>query len=475
MANDDPTDAAPPPTPPDAAQDRWARLQQLPSQQEAPLHWDHRAGGFVESAPPARPASPAPPMGPPVRPARARSAPVFADQDPTMVMARPTMVAGAVPPAPARAPHPAPHQAAHQAPPVVPGHAPVQRGYPPAAPPPPVVRPPAARPAAPPPVPPARIAPARPRRRRRWGRWVALLVIALPLLLVVGGLAFAWQKFEQIERVEVADVLSPASGPGTNYLIVGTDSREGIDPDDPNAGAFLGDTTTGSRTDTIMVLRVEGDRQQLLSVPRDLWVANPVTGEMGRINSVYASGPAALVQAVQGLGIPVHRYLEIDFVSFAGLVDAVGGVTIEFPNPAKDDMSGLYVEQTGPVRLDGEQSLAYVRSRTYTELIDGQWQTDPTADLGRTERQRAFLSALFAEIGGVRNPVELADVADSLSVGVRIDDGLDFFDALGLAWDLRNFAPESVALPVYGRTTSGGAAVLELQQPDADAVLAQFG
>ena len=117
-------------------------------------------------------------------------------------------------------------------------------------------------------------------------------------LLPVLVLLFGWWQFSRIERVDTGDALS-SGGAGTNYLIVGSDTREGIDESDPNAGAFIGSAVTGERTDTIMVLRMEGDRSYLLSIPRDLWVTNSATGEEGRINAVYRSGPQALIQTVQ--------------------------------------------------------------------------------------------------------------------------------------------------------------------------------
>jgi LCP family protein required for cell wall assembly len=299
---------------------------------------------------------------------------------------------------------------------------------------------------------------------------------ALLAVFAVGMFLFGWWQFNRIDRVDVGSSLSAGGGGGTNYLIVGSDSRQGISEEDENAGAFLGEPVSGERTDTIMVLRMQGGQSYLMSIPRDLWVTNPVTGEAGRINSVYQDGPSALIEAVRGLGIPVNHYLEIDFVSFASLVDAVGGITVDFAHPARDTHSGLDVPAAGPVTLDGTQALAYVRSRYYEELIDGAWQVDPTADLGRVERQRAFLSSLMGELGDTKNPWTVARVASSMGGGLRIDDEMTYFDALGLAWRLRGgFDPESVTLPVTPRTTSGGASVLELDGAGAPAVVTQFG
>jgi anionic cell wall polymer biosynthesis LytR-Cps2A-Psr (LCP) family protein len=152
----------------------------------------------------------------------------------------------------------------------------------------------------------------------------------------------------------------------------------------------------------------------------------------------------------------------------------VGGITIDFPAPARDQSSGLAVESAGPVTLDGTQALAYVRSRHYEELVGGEYEADPTGDLGRTERQRQFISALVGKMTGTRNPFELMRVSRALGGGLRIDDDLSFFSALVLAWRLRDFSPESVVLPTTPRTTSGGAAVLDPLEPDASNLAAEF-
>jgi LCP family protein required for cell wall assembly len=312
-------------------------------------------------------------------------------------------------------------------------------------------------------------------RRRRFHRprlrTVLVIILALVVLAPIGAFAVGWWQYSRIPTVNVASVLSARGGRhGTNYLVVGTDSRAGISAADPNAGAFLSGEVSGSRTDTIMVLHVEGGTTQLASIPRDLWVTDPATGQKGRINSTFASGPANLVKAVEQIGIPVDHYLEINFVSFAKLVDAVGGITIDFPNPARDDHSGLSIDKAGPNHLNGTQALAYVRSRYYTELIDGKWRTDGTADIGRTERQRAFLTALMHQITSTRNPIALMRIPGALGSGLKRDTTLSYLDALDLAWTMKDAKPQPVALPVTPRPTSGGADVLDLRS-DATTVI----
>jgi LCP family protein required for cell wall assembly len=424
--------------PEDTSAAAWQRLDEVPAMDDAPVHWDPQARRFVEDDNGGGAAA-RPDPGPAVDPDATSVIGPVAEPPADRTRVQPVAL-GAEPAAPPRAPRP------------------VVGSAPPA---PPAARRRAAPPSAPP-----------PRRSKIRRRWPLALVVVL-VVVIAGPLAFGWWQFSRIERVPVADVLS-AGGVGTNVLIVGSDSREGIAADDPNAGAFVGVPVDGQRADTIIVLRIASGSSSMLSIPRDLWVTNPVTGEQGRINSTYASGPEALIGAVQSLGIPVQRYVEIDFLSFGGLVDALGGVTVEFAHPARDTRSGLVVPEAGAVVLDGEQALAYVRSRAHEEQVDGRWVTDPTGDLGRVQRQRLFLTTLLDELAGVRNPVAATRGVTALVPGLRIDDAMTFLDALRLGWSARGLSPQSVDLPVAPRTTSGGAAVLELREPEAGQVIAGF-
>lgn len=306
------------------------------------------------------------------------------------------------------------------------------------------------------------------RRQRSRKRIVGYTALALATLLVVGAVgAYLWADsvFDRIEKVDVSDQL--ADGSGTNYLLVGSDNgreggeqREGID---------------GARSDTIMVLRIEGGTAKMLSLNRDLVVTNPSTGGEGRLNATYNAGPANLVQAVtETFAIPIHRYVEIDFVSFGGLVDAFGGIDVNFPNPTLDRGSGLDVPEAGVAHLDGAQALAYVRSRYYTEIIDGrEVPQGGLPDVNRTERQQTFLREIMKKASSKRNPFTLMSAASKMSGGLRIDDDMTMIDAARFAWDMGRTDPETVVLPVVPRTTSGGAAVLDVGE-GADAVLAQF-
>ena len=292
----------------------------------------------------------------------------------------------------------------------------------------------------------------------------------IPLLLaalVAGVLVWAYRTYDRIERVDLEGVLDPIAGDATNYLLVGSDSRAELDPD--------GDTgVTGRRSDTLILLRVTPDGSTMMSIPRDLWVELADTGQMGRINGAYNAGPANLVRTVQAnLSVPVNHYMEVGFGSFAGLVDAIGGITIDFPNPAFDPASGLAVPAAGPQVLDGTQALAYARSRNYTEVIDGREVTDATADLGRQQRQQEFLRTALTEVGATRNPFTLVRAADAMSSELIVDSGLGFTEALSLVRRLGGSSPETIVLPTEA-ARRGSAAVLVLVEPDAQTVLDGF-
>jgi len=329
-------------------------------------------------------------------------------------------------------------------------------------------------PAIPPPVEPAPAEPTAPADRpRRWRKWLAIigLVIAVLSVLELGYLYWVWRG---VDRVDLEDSLSSPSGGGVNYLIVGSDSREGVDPDDPNAGVILGGGLGSERTDTILLLRTHDDGVTTMAIPRDLFVTVADTGNEGRINSAIQGGPARLVRTIeQNLDIPVHHFVAVDFVGFGSIVDALGGVTIDFPHPAFDTNSGLDVPEAGPQTLDGTQALAYVRSRFYTEVIDGTQVQDPTSDFGRVQRQQLFLRTVLSDVQGTRSPLTFNRLASGLSSAMTVDDELTMLDVMRLARRLAGTEPVSVELPTTGFTTSGGAQVLALDD-GAEGVLDLF-
>jgi len=303
-----------------------------------------------------------------------------------------------------------------------------------------------------------------------------LTSLFLPLLLLlaaVGGYLYAKSVYDRIEKIPLADVLS-TEGVGTNYLIVGSDSRSLEDVVDAGLNPEAFQDGGGQRSDTMLVLRFVDGGAKMMSIPRDLYLPIAEADGSAKINAAYNGGPRRLVLTIQqSLGVPIHQYMEVDFVSFAKLVDALGGIDIEFPNQAFDRGSGLDVPMAGTNHLDGPQALGFVRSRQYVEVIDGEERPDPRGDLGRVIRQQQFLKAVFSELGSSKNPLTLAKAASATTGGLRIDDTLGLFDAIRFAWRLRSLDPVPVELPTeIGRNNAGS--VLFLVEPNAEAALAQF-
>ena len=315
--------------------------------------------------------------------------------------------------------------------------------------------------------------------------------MAATIMLLVGAIAAAsvalWgvRRFNDITFVDVPGVEPPPDDGAVNWLLIGTDGREGIDPNSPNAGAFLGEQIVGKRTDTMMLVRVdpESSSVDLLSVPRDLWV--PIAGrdQHGRINGAYNGddGRQRLVATISGaLQVDIHHYAEVNFVGFSEVVDALDGVPLFFEAPARDTGSGLDIVEPGCHILDGTQALAFARARTYEELVDGEWQLEPTADLGRTARQRYFLSRVIDTATDKIGVSQLGKVNELLTVGgenLLIEDGATVSDMVSLARTFTSLEPDQIyghSLPVEDFRTDGGAQVLRIKEAEAQAVLELF-
>jgi LCP family protein required for cell wall assembly len=312
-----------------------------------------------------------------------------------------------------------------------------------------------------------------PRPRRRRLPLALAITIVTAVVCASGLLVAARHTADAVNRVpKVAAVLSPASSSIENYLLVGSDSRAGGDPNTGNTGGV-----TGSRSDTIMVLRYDKStgHASLLSIPRDLWVNVPGHAGKRRINAAFSDGPDVLVRTVQQeLGIPVHHFVEIDFDGFTELVQALGGVQVCFQYATRDLNTGLDIRAPGCYVLDGKQGLAYARSRHFQELKGGAWVEDPTSDLGRSKRQRDFVNrCLQSAVAQVKaDPFRAGELGRAILRAIRIDEALNPLDAATSLRSAVNAGLVAYSLPVLGRVIQGND-VLELAA-GSDAVLAYF-
>jgi LCP family protein required for cell wall assembly len=306
-------------------------------------------------------------------------------------------------------------------------------------------------------------------------------------LSVAGALTYFNNRLGQVQRVEFGrDVLSEEADAGEpqNYLIVGSDSDEGLDPNDP---VTKGRGSVGNiRSDSIMILRVDPaeSKARLLSFPRDLWVDIAGIGQKNRINSAVQHGPDTLPLTIQqNFGIEIHHYLEVNFHGFKELVKAVDGVPMYFPEKVRDigeggHGSGLKINAPGCYTLDPGSALALARSRHYQVFRDGRWRPDPEGDLGRIKRQQFFIEQVLhrAVAKGARNPGTLRRLIDVGVMNVKLDSTLSAGDLLGLGRRFKDFNPEDLekfSLPVDDRRV-GDAQVLDLRVAEAQPTLDLF-
>lgn len=314
-----------------------------------------------------------------------------------------------------------------------------------------------------------------PRSRLSTPKKVLLGVLIAAVLAVFGTVGFVYfidSKIEKIPNEALPSLQQEVQDNGVaNILIVGSDSREGLD-DLTDFGDF-----GGSRTDVIMVAHlVPGEGAQLLSLPRDLKMQIPGEGT-NRINAAYVfGGPDLLVQTIQdNLGIPIHHYVEIDFAGFANVVDALGGITKTFDHPARDTKSGLNVD-AGTIKMDGMTALSYARSRHYEELINGSWKSVDGSDIGRTHRQQEVLLLMFDQATSKSAAFNLPGFASTLAEQIKADEGFSvqvMVDLGRAALSLSSGEIETRTLPVKNSLEGGVAYVVPIE-PDAADVIAAF-
>ncbi|WP_242587600.1 LCP family protein [Streptomyces sp. MST-110588] len=254
------------------------------------------------------------------------------------------------------------------------------------------------------------------------------------VLVAAGGAALYFWAGKQVRRTDaIAAGYSgrPSPGKGTNWLLVGSDSRKDLTPEQRRKLHVGNDE--GLNTDTIMLLHHGGHGPYLVSLPRDSYVQVPGHGK-GKINAAFADGgPRLLTRTVEeATGLRVDHYAEVDFPGFVALVDALGGVRLCLDKPLKDEKAGADF-RAGCQRMDGVRALAYVRSR----------YTDPDGDLGRVRRQRRLVGAVADAMlgpGVVLNPLRLRSVLDAALSAVTVDGGTGVGDLVTLGRSAKEVA-----------------------------------
>jgi LCP family protein required for cell wall assembly len=286
---------------------------------------------------------------------------------------------------------------------------------------------------------------------------VLSLSLVIAVLLGCAGLlgGALWLESAMHRQAVLTDYPGrPASGQGSTWLMVGSDSRQGLTVEQQEALATGGDTGNG-RTDTILLVHLpafgSATATTMVSIPRDSYVPIPGYGR-DKINAAFAMGGAPLLAETveQATGLRIDHYAEVGFSGFAVLVDAVGGVTVCPTEPIDDPLAGIKLP-AGCQKLGGGNALGYVRSRA-----------TPRADLDRMVDQRQFMSALLHRVTSPvtwLNPWRWYSVPRAAAGALTVDHGDHVWDLARLAWALHS-SPVTLTVPIGEFTDSDAGSVV---------------
>jgi LCP family protein required for cell wall assembly len=285
----------------------------------------------------------------------------------------------------------------------------------------------------------------------------------IAFLVVLAMIGFGIYVDTQITRVSALNGGSSFSSDGTNWLIVGSDSR--ADLSEQQEQQLTTGNAAGQRTDTIMLLHSGSSGAVLVSLPRDSLLAIPGHGR-NKLNASFSfGGPQLLVRTVENAtGLQIDHYAEIGFGGFVQVVDAVGGVDMCIPSAMKDPKAGLNLK-AGCQVLDGDKALGYVRTRATAR-----------ADLDRIEHQRTFLSALMKQIVSpwtLLNPFRWVALTRALPGALTVDSGDHVWHMLGLAMAMRSLSSGDgvrTTVPISGLDNVNGSSVVRWDSARAKAL-----
>lgn len=291
--------------------------------------------------------------------------------------------------------------------------------------------------------------------QKRWQWWVLGTFLVLTIL---GGAAI-WKYYKIQGDIHCPDcpVTKREEGKPFNALLVGSDSREGLTPEEQLE--FGANPVAGQRADTLILAHLDPatERVVLVQFPRDLWVPIAGGGE-NKINSALEGGPRQLLRTMKDLtGLEIHHYVQVNIAGFRDLIDAIEGVDLCIPEPtAYDSQTGFQVTEPGTIHFDGELALRFVRSR----------KIFPGGDFDRIANQQRFIAAALdkvTSVGTLLNPGQILKLADVAGKNLRTDVHMTILGLKDLANQLRSLDPEryeAYTVPNLGLGRVGEASVV---------------
>ncbi len=273
------------------------------------------------------------------------------------------------------------------------------------------------------------------------------------------------------ETALLEDVAGGSFGPDGELLAIPYARSPHLPDDLFTSYLLIGSDASGALADTLIyvLLPADGSDPIMASIPRDLYLPNPCTQANSRINAglagcdAYASGTELLSLMVASYtGIEVDHFARVDFAGFARVINALGGVELCFDYPTRDLKSALSVP-AGCRTAPGATVLAWVRSRRTEEFRNGAWRSAGASDFTRQRHQQELLFEVARKIGSFSSLGAFSEVVEGVVGSVRLDDGLSFTRALGLAWRYRGIQPDdvrTVEVSVENYRTAAGAQVL---------------
>jgi LCP family protein required for cell wall assembly len=288
-------------------------------------------------------------------------------------------------------------------------------------------------------------------RRYIWVRR-GLISLVLVVVVVVGAVVGDYYYLGSLVNKRVVHhIQSVKPGANENILLVGSTTRCGLKVQNAAYG-LCSEGVTGVNSDIDMIIHLDPTTGavSLLSIPRDLFIPNARTTGAYKIDAALYQGPSQLVAAIEeDFAIPINHYVELNFDTFADVVNALGGVRMYFPIPIYDAESGLNVERSGCFLLDGVRALQVVRARhlqiqpTPTNHDPQSWPQEGLSDLARIRRTHEFLRVLAASVAarGLGNPLFDQHLATSVLPDLTVDSGFSEGEMLSLA---KTFAHTSI-------------------------------